>query len=306
MMNQQSVEAEQQLVEAKNKLLVVPEPAESVKAKKQADSAFSTAEEIVIDSHAMFEIAAAELQENRKRYAAIEAQRVFLKEPFLEGGRRIDAFFKTPLDRLVSGADLLKNKMLTFQQDEEEKARKVREKAEADARAERQRLETARLAAEAEQKRLAKEKSDAEAAAQAAIDEARKAGDAAAEAAAQAAADETIAALETAQENAAEAAADAADAIEIAEIAPMQLPTYAMPKASGISTRQSWKHEVTDLHALIVAAAAGIQNKDPTLASYLMSNDKALGQAAKSLQNNARIPGVRVFPDKGITARSAK
>ena len=196
--------------------------------------------------------------------------------------------------------------MIGFQKEEEDKARKIREAADVIAKAERQKLEDARLAAEAEQRRLAAEQRAAAAAAARAIEDARKAGDIETERAAVIAAENQRIELEAAQENAAEAAANAADAIEIAEIAPQQLPAYVMPTASGISMRETWKHEVTDLHALIVAAAAGIQNKDPTLASYLIANDKALGQAAKSLQNNARIPGVRMFPDKGITARSAK
>lgn len=287
-------------------LIVVKEPVESVKAKKQADSVYDMADAFVVDSQPMYEAAGAELQACRDKYKQIEAQRVFLKEPFLEGGRRIDAFFKAPLDRLQGAAELLKGRMLTYQTAEEEKARKAREQAEAEARAERVRLENERRAAEAEQKRLADEQRAADAEAARKIEEARKAGDAEAERAARIEADAKRAEIETAQENAAEVANNAADAIEIAEIAPAQLPTYALPKASGISTRQTWKHEVTDLHALIIGAAEGLKKNDPTLASYVMQNDKSLGQAAKSLQNNARIPGVRMFPDRGITARSAK
>lgn len=280
-------------------------PPEVTQAQRAADSMFAMVDAYEIDSPAMFEAAGSELQNIRARWTAIEAQRVHLKEPFLIGSRRIDAFFKTPLDRLTEAGNLLKQRMLTFQTAEKAKQAKIQRQAEADARAERERQETIRRAAEAEERRVREiaaeeqRKADAEAA------EARKAGDKVAARAAEESARITQEAARQAAA-AATAAAEAAHAeIELVDIAPIAAPTVLAPKAAGISTRQNWKAEVTDLKALVTAAAAGIASGDTTLLGYLQFNEKAIGQVAKALKNQARIPGVRIYAEDSLSVRSA-
>lgn len=285
--------------------LVTTAPPEATKAQKAADDIFAMAEAYVVDSPEMFEIAGSELQSIRDRHKKIEEQRVYLKEPFLEGGRRIDAFFKAPLDRLAEAERLLKSRMLTYKQGEEAKAAEARRQAEEKARKEREELERQRKAAEDEQRRIAeqarrdREESERKAA------EARKAGD---EAAARKAEQEARERLEQARidaQAAEEAAHAAAEELELAEVAPLARPVVEQPKASGISTRQTWKAEVLNLNELIIAAAAGLAKGDPTMAAYLMADTKALGQVAKGLKGKARIPGVRVYAEESMAVRSA-
>ena len=102
-------------------------PAEVLQATRVATSAFSSAQELVVDSRAAYEAAASDLTDLRARWKAIEAQRVHLKEPYLEGGRRIDAFFKVPLDRLQEAAELVKSRMLVFQRAEDERVERERQ-----------------------------------------------------------------------------------------------------------------------------------------------------------------------------------
>lgn len=74
-------------------------------------------------------------------------------------------------------------------------------------------------------------------------------------------------------------------------------PTYA--KASGISRRANWKAKVTDLHALVKAAA---KNKD--LLAYLEPNQTALNNRAKADEKTLNIPGVVPYNDSVISGRA--
>ncbi len=78
--------------------------------------------------------------------------------------------------------------------------------------------------------------------------------------------------------------------------APVQA-TYA--KVSGISKRDNWKAKVTDLHALVKAAA-----KDKSLLPYLLPNDQALNARAKADKQTLNLPGVVAYNDSVISGRS--
>lgn len=251
------------------------------KASAIADTAHEVALAYAIDSPEMYAAAGEELQAIKKRKNEIEELRFSLTRPIDTAKARIMELFRRPVARLEEAERVLKGGMLTFQQAEREKAEKARREAEARARAEREEQERQRRAAEQEEQRRRAE-----------AEEARKAGDAAAARAAEEAADQ--------------AAAEAAEAqaqIEIAEVAAPALPMVAAPVAAGVSTRQNWKHEVTDFAALVTAAAAGIAKGDTTLLGYLQTNDKALGQVARALKAQARIPGVRIYAEDGLAVR---
>lgn len=297
---------------------VTQPPAEVVKATQVANQAFSTATDLVVDSQAAYQAAGADLVDLRARWKAIEQQRVHLKEPFLEGGRRIDAFFKVPLDRLAEAAELVKSRMLVFQRAEDERVERERREREAQERAEREALERqqreaqererqARLEAERVQ-REAQERADAaRRQAEAEAEAARKAGDAAAAEAAQAAA---RAAQEQADREAAEAreraeaealaAAQQADeaqaAMDLAEVAPAMPAVVSQAAAAGVSTRKTWKVKSIDKAALVVAAAKAIESGDDDkaqqLLAYLSVDESALNGVARSLKGAARVPGV--------------
>ncbi|HMJ13784.1 MAG TPA: hypothetical protein VK524_20345 [Polyangiaceae bacterium] len=69
------------------------------------------------------------------------------------------------------------------------------------------------------------------------------------------------------------------------------------PKAAGLSSRENWYAECTDLAALVAAVAVGTAPL-----SLLMANDKVLGQQARSLKKDFVVPGVRVWMEKSLAA----
>jgi hypothetical protein len=71
------------------------------------------------------------------------------------------------------------------------------------------------------------------------------------------------------------------------------------PKVAGLSSREVFLHEVTDLMTLVKAVAEG---KQPL--AYLAANDTVLAGMAKQLKQQMNVPGVRVY-SKTITASKA-
>lgn len=257
-------------------------PPEVTQAMTLANQAHDIAAAIDIDSPAMYQMAGVELQGLTARQKQLEELRFSLTRPLDESKKRIMDLFRVPGERLGEAIKIIRDGMTVYQAEERRKAEEARREAEA-----RQREETQRLAA---QQREAQEKARL---AQAEADALAAAGDAEAAAVAQ----------QTAQEAAAVAEEKAVE-VELAEVAPIALPVVEAPKAAGISTRTNWKAEVIDLHALITAAAAGIASGDTTLAAYLTADTKALGQVAKALKAQARIPGVRIYGEEGLAVRA--
>ena len=71
------------------------------------------------------------------------------------------------------------------------------------------------------------------------------------------------------------------------------------PKVSGISTRSTWRAEVTSKPDLIKAVAAGTV---PMAA--LDPNDTFLNQQARSLKNELNYPGVKAVEEKSLASRA--
>jgi fused signal recognition particle receptor len=96
-----------------------------------------------------------EFRKNVKaKYNEIEGYRTYLKEPYLEGGRRVDEFFKPALLSLKQAEDAAKERLLKYEVEQkriaaeeqrrlEEKARKEREVLEAKAKEERRKADEA-------------------------------------------------------------------------------------------------------------------------------------------------------------------
>lgn len=82
----------------------------------------------------------------------------------------------------------------------------------------------------------------------------------------------------------------------MAVVAEPVAPTYQ--RSSGMSRRSNWKARVTDLHALVKAAA-----KDKSLLAYLEPNQVALNNRAKADQKTLNIPGVVAYDDAVMAAR---
>lgn len=314
-------------------------PPEVSRAMTAANAMYETATTLVIDGPAMYQAAGADLVDLRSRWKAIEAQRVHLKEPFLEGGRRIDAFFKVPLDRLAEAADVVKSRMIEFKDEQDRIAAEAREKEEARIRAEQAELERqqaeaaerqrqARLEAEAAQAAAdaaaaeAQAKSDAaQAKAKAEAAAARAAGDKAAadkadaeaaEARAKAEAEAEAARLEAeavqaraqAEDLAAQQQADEAQAaMDLAAVAPPAPVVQSSAKASGVSGRKTWKIKTVDKRALVIAAGKAAEAGDDSMLAFLDVNESALNGIAKALKGAARVAGVVFGEFTGLAVR---
>lgn len=74
-----------------------------------------------------------------------------------------------------------------------------------------------------------------------------------------------------------------------------------MPKVQGVSYRDNWKaHESVDVKALAAAVANG-----SVPATFLVPNMTALNQFARATKGAQKVPGVRVWNDRQVTARTA-
>lgn len=258
-----------------------PNYPEVAQATQLAAQSYDTALAVKVDCPEMFEIAADELRGVVTRRKQIEELRLSLTRPLDESKKRIMDLFRVPTDRLVEAEKLLRDEMTAYQVAERQQAEAARREAEARAAAER-----------AEQERIQREADAARRKAEADAEAARRAGDA--EAARKAA--------ESAQAAAA-AEASARERVELADIAPPTVIATMQPKAAGVATRKTWKHEVTDFKALVLAAAKRAEAGDDFLVGFLLPNDKALGTAAKSMQAKLAIPGVRAYAEDGLSVR---
>lgn len=260
-------------------LVEIPQAAQ---AARIAEQTYELAQAYTVDSPEMYALAGEELRDIATKAKQLEETRLSLTRPIDESKRRIMDLFRGPLDRLKEAEGLLRQSMLTWKRAEDERIRKAQEEAERKAREEAQRLEAERRAAE-EKERAARAEAEA----------AMKAGDEAAFAAAAQAAEAAAAAREEAEEVA-----------ELAAVAPpVNLPAMSAPKATGVSSRATWKAEVVSLAELVKGAAAGLERGDDTLLAYLQADTKALGQVAKALKAQARIPGVRVYAEESLAVR---
>ena len=247
-------------------------------ASQLAQASYDVALAVQIDSPEMLAIAGDELREVTVRRKKIEELRLSLTRPLDESKKRIMDLFRAPTERLEQAEQLLRKGVLTYQQAEREKAEQLRREAEA-------KLADARFEAEHDaEQALWKEREADEAMRNARTREERSA----------------------AAEMAAEAAREAEEArlqIEIIEVAP--LPVIAEPpKPEGISTRQTYKAEVTDLRALVLAAAERAQRGDDSLLAFLLADTKALAGAARAMRNKLNVPGVRVYAEESLSVRS--
>ncbi len=98
--------------------------------------------------------------------------------------------------------------------------------------------------------------------------------------------------------------AEAAGDVETADALisePVHVPTVAVapstPKVSGISYRETWSAEVTDLAALVRYVA-----QHPLFAGLLSPNMPALNGQARSLKGQLQIPGVKAVCTRDVAA----
>lgn len=208
-------------------------------AEQKAQQALSHAESIEITDPVSYEAATYELKALKAKYREIEEQRKSLKKPIDEAARRIQGFFKPPLDFLSQAEGVIKRKITTWNQEQERLRREEQRKVDEAARKERERLEA--------RARKAEEKGQADKAEQ----------------------------LSQQAET----------------VTPALVPSET-PKAQGISTRKVWKFRVVD--------ASKVPDK------YKVIDEKKIAGVVRSLGADAEIPGVEVYPEEVIAARSAR
>jgi chromosome segregation ATPase len=222
-----------------------------------------------------YNLAADELKAIKAKANKLEEQRTAITGPMNAALRGVNALFKAPGELLEKAERILKTKMLDWDREQERIAAEARRKAEMEAAAERKRLE----AEAAERQRVA----DAEAAAAAA---------------AAAKGDEQAAQL--AQANAERAAAEAQTAAFEAQVVIAAPIATVRAAATGISTAKKIDFEVTDTLALIKHVA-----EHPELASLVTVDSVRLRAYVKGLGLACKLPGVRVFEDRVMSARAA-
>ena len=234
-------------------------------------------EAFVIDSADTYQLAAEELQAIKSKANTLEQQRTSITGPLNQVLRAVNDLFRGPADMLARAESALKAKMLGYQREQERLAAEERAKAEALARAERERIEAEAAARQAEAEAQAK-----------AAQEAQQQGDLQAAALAQAAA----------QRAQAEAAAAATTAQMV--VAPV-VSIPAAPKVAGVSTRNGFDFEVTDLAALVKHVA-----EHPEHANFLAANIVALRNHIKAIgPATCKVPGVKIVPTKTLASRAA-
>lgn len=255
----------------------------------RAQQALAFIEEFEVDSAETYALAGDELKAIKARANALEQQRTGITGPINSALRAINDLFRGPAGLLERAEAVLKGKMLTYQQQEEAKAEALRRQAEEAARIERQRLEAQAL----ERQREAQAQAAAAAAAQAAGD---------------------MQAAQLAAANAQRAQAEAQSAASVAQVltAPVLPVVSAAPKVVGVSTSTRIDFDVTSLRLLVAYIVTGkvYTEGDPALAhpellGLIKVDEVRLRAYVKGLGKACNLPGVRVFEQRGMSARAA-
>lgn len=93
---------------------------------------------------------------------------------------------------------------------------------------------------------------------------------------------------------------EAAEAILSEDTASPVIQARPTAKANGVSFREKWCGEVTDLMTLVKAIAVG---QAPL--TLIQSNPTTVRQYAESTKGNVKVPGVRFWVEKVVSGRSA-
>lgn len=295
-------------------------PAEAgVKASRM----LATANAVTVVDTASLEMAAIDMRNIRGHRDKLETERTAVVGPLNAAVKRINEWFRGPIAECDQAMEIIRGRMVSFQQEEQRKADEARREAAVAAEkvrkeAERQAAEV-RAKAEAEARRQAEEEKRQQEAADRAAREAREArereakaradGDAAA---ARKARDEALAAekqrreAEEAERKAkdrAEAAMEKGDqkaqeALQSADLALAHAPTPEPAKVAGLASTATWQAELTDLRALCAAIGAG--TAPATLVEF---SAKQGNQYARATKGEMPVPGVRFVRKAGVQVR---
>lgn len=234
--------------------IVIPATPSEVSLLAIGQGSIEIANSIKIDSPAMLEVAGEELRAVVAKKKELNDQRLSITRPIDTAKTNVMNLFKKPIEFLENAESILKRAIASYQTEQRQIAENTQRELDAAAA-----KEKARLAAEAkalEDEVAALEKSGG--------------GDA-----------EMIAEVQSKAEELRFQAATTVPAVAVQESA----------KVTGISSRQNWKYEITDV-ALIPR-------------EYLMVNESAIGQVVKAMKENTSIPGIRAYNEGSIAVRVA-
>lgn len=246
-------------------------------APGEVQNLVALADALVIDCPEMFALAGQELRTIVAKRKAVEEIRMSITRPMDQAKQAVMDFFNRVLGPLNASENDTRAKMGAWEKAERDRVELERRAAEDAARAERQAAEKAQREAEA----LAQAERDR---VQAAL-----------------AGDESVD-LEAAMDAAAEAehvAAEARDRAEAVEVAPL-VPVSAVQKVAGVGFRSTWAGEFTSLDELIEHCAT----EDGKAHRYLLTGDQvALNGVARATKGAIKIPGVRFIENRTASVR---
>lgn len=208
----------------------------------------------------------------KAKFNEIEGYRVHLKEPHLEGCRRVDDFFRGPLQALKDAETTAKSHLLDYQAEQKRQAAETQRKLEIEARKKREALEA--------KARAEREKADQAAAAlKRQEEEARKAGDLHTAVTLKHQADQVV--------QKAEIKAETAEA-KSSQVTAQKVEAY-IPPVAGQHTRTIWKGRVIDANL--------VPNE------YKVVDQKMLDAFAQATKGKASLPGVEIYSTEIMSGR---
>ena len=213
------------------------------------------------------------LSQIKSKFNEIEGHRKHLKEPFIEGGRRVDEFFRAPLQFLKDAETVAKQKLIGYETEQRRVAAEEQRKLDEKARKEREALEA--------KARAEREKADAEAREiQRRADEARAAGDLAEAVRLRNQADKIV--------EKSEAKVEAIQSKAEQVVAP-KVEAY-IPPVVGQFSKTVWKARVLDAKAV------------PD--EYKVVDIAMLDKFAQATKGKVAVPGVEFYPEQIMSARA--
>ena len=255
---------------------MLPDPTQDEKATHLAQVATETRQQAIalqVRTPREYEQVSEFRKTVKAKFNEIEGYRTYLKEPYLEGGRRVDEFFKPPLQALKEAEDKAKTVLLSYESEQrriaaeeqrklEEKARKEREALEAKAREERRKADEA--AAELRRKE----------------EEARKANDLAEAVRLRNQADKIV------EKSEAKAVNIESKASQV--IAP-KVEAY-IPPVQGQYSKTVWK--------------ARVLNKLAVPDEYKVVDQSMLDKMAQATKGAVKVPGVEFYSEQVMSGRA--
>lgn len=253
-----------------------------------ADSNLEIAKDFEITTQKGADLAAEELAKIKAIAKRLEDWRLSITRPMDQAKDAVMDMFREPKEKLAEAERLLKQAINKFINEQRRIAAEAQAKAEAAARAERERLEREA----AEQRRKAAEEA-------AAAEKAR----------AHAAALEREGKLAAAEAERRQAEALQAKSVESEEIAATKVDTAAVivaprisagpVKVAGTGSRKTWKARVTDKQAFVAFIATR-----PDLLALVLFDDGAINKLAAALKGELKFPGVETYEDEILTSRA--